>query len=491
MRLLKRFRRTRPLPADAAPVMPPVLRMPRAAAWWIVPITLLVGAVVGGVSWWLLSDASSTAAAIARQGALQTALAAGAGVGAAVTLMLAFRRQHHQERTAAVTADLAERNVLLAKEVAEHTKHDATERRVTDLYVKAAEQLGHDQAAVRLAGLYALERLAQDNPGQRQTIVNVICAYLRMPYTPPRPADPEQERKAALREARRRYHATHISGTSPTRPALAPAEDLEGERQVRLTAQRILSEHLRDERPAEQRDTTSPGPRFWPGMRIDLTGATLIDLDFSHCHIAEATFTKATFTGDARFSKVTFTGDAEFGEATFAGDAWFRETFFSGRAHFGKVTFTRYAHFGGATFAAQTWPDKAAFPRDAFFGEAPHIGFTWFGGATFTGHVWFDQVTFAEGAFFGEATFTEGAGFNKATFTERAWFGKAIFTGLASFGGATFTGQAQFIEVTFAKGVEFNEAIATASDGWHVWPAGWWVSGRSDGSGVLVREGED
>ncbi|WP_031171361.1 hypothetical protein [Streptosporangium roseum] len=70
------------------------------------------------------------------------------------------------------------------------------------MYTKAAEQLGHAGAAVRLAGLYALERLAQDNPGHRQTIVNVICAYLRMLYTPPEPApapDLGRDRKDALR----------------------------------------------------------------------------------------------------------------------------------------------------------------------------------------------------------------------------------------------------------------------------------------------------
>jgi hypothetical protein len=66
-----------------------------------------------------------------------------------------------------------------------HTITDATERRVTELYTKAADQLGSDKAPVRLAGLYALERLAQDNPSQRPTIVNVICSYLQMPYTPP------------------------------------------------------------------------------------------------------------------------------------------------------------------------------------------------------------------------------------------------------------------------------------------------------------------
>ncbi|MEU3767893.1 hypothetical protein AB0E55_22815 [Amycolatopsis keratiniphila] len=51
-----------------------------------------------------------------------------------------------------------------------------------ELYTKAVEQLGSEKTPVQLGGLYALERLAQDNESQRQTIVSVICAYLRMPY---------------------------------------------------------------------------------------------------------------------------------------------------------------------------------------------------------------------------------------------------------------------------------------------------------------------
>jgi len=91
--------------------------------------------------------------------------------------MLAFRRQHHQEIATLLT------------------DQDAAQRRITELYTKAVEQLGSDKAPVRLGGLYALERLGQDNPSQRQTIVNVICAYLRMPFpatpdsTTPRPPD--------------------------------------------------------------------------------------------------------------------------------------------------------------------------------------------------------------------------------------------------------------------------------------------------------------
>jgi hypothetical protein len=65
--------------------------------------------------------------------------------------------------------------------VAAAAAQDAAEQRITELYTRAVDQLGNEKAPVRLAALHALERVAQKNPEQRQTIVNVICAYLRMP----------------------------------------------------------------------------------------------------------------------------------------------------------------------------------------------------------------------------------------------------------------------------------------------------------------------
>lgn len=53
---------------------------------------------------------------------------------------------------------------------------DAAARRITELELKATELLGSEKAPVRLRGLYALERLTQDNESQRQTINNVFCA---------------------------------------------------------------------------------------------------------------------------------------------------------------------------------------------------------------------------------------------------------------------------------------------------------------------------
>src|SRR3954454_17543061 len=66
--------------------------------------------------------------------------------------------------------------------VDEAAGHRADAEGLSKRYQDAAEQLGHDKAAVRLAGVYAMARLADEWPEQRQTCVDVLCAYMRMPW---------------------------------------------------------------------------------------------------------------------------------------------------------------------------------------------------------------------------------------------------------------------------------------------------------------------
>ncbi|GLW09366.1 hypothetical protein Misp01_44950 [Microtetraspora sp. NBRC 13810] len=53
------------------------------------------------------------------------------------------------------------------------------EGQITDRYIRAAEQLGSGKQDVRLAGIYALQRLAIDSPRDRDTIRNVLSAFVR------------------------------------------------------------------------------------------------------------------------------------------------------------------------------------------------------------------------------------------------------------------------------------------------------------------------
>ncbi|MGC5306043.1 pentapeptide repeat-containing protein [Micromonospora zamorensis] len=387
---------------------------------------------------------------------IRTGLTIGASVTAAFALLLAFRRQQLAERTQ------------------QATEYDAGEKRVTELYVKAADQLGSDKAPVRLAGLYALERLAQDNPAHRQSIVEVICAYLRMPYTPPNdqptPEPDDQQPADGFDPAA----PTDATGDSD-KPAVDPRE----ERQVRLAAQRILGRHLRPTTPEEQ-----PDPLYWgTKVTLDLTEAVLVDLDFTRCHLHNATFTKTHFTGSTRFGGATFSsfagfdramfsGNAWFGEAafsgaalfsgaTFSGDAWFGEAAFSGDALFGeaafsdaalfdKATFSRFAVFGEATFSSFVGFGKATFSGPALFGKATFNGDAWFGEAAFSGAGFFGKATFNGDATFGKAAFSDAAWFDEATFNDAAWFDEATFNGTARFEGATFNGTARFEGATLA-----------------------------------------
>ncbi len=131
------------------------------------------------------SSRRGAAEATARIEAIKIGLSVGAGTDGPVTLLLAVRRQWLSERDQAHREQIDQQAQAHADRVAAVNEHDAVERRITDLFAKAADQLGSDKGPVRLAGLYALERLAQDNPGHRQTIIDVICAYLRMPCTLP------------------------------------------------------------------------------------------------------------------------------------------------------------------------------------------------------------------------------------------------------------------------------------------------------------------
>ncbi|MEV4637387.1 pentapeptide repeat-containing protein [Actinoplanes sp. NPDC049548] len=362
-----------------------------------------------------------------------------AASGAAAALLLAVRRQRLSEHT---------HELELLKHA--HTEADATERRVTDLYTKAAEQLGSADAAVRLAGLYALERVAQNNAGQRQTIVNVLCAYLRMPYTPPMP--PARAADASP------------PGLPLPGPGLVTADArlARQELQVRMTAQRILSTHLRLPADVEphQAALLRPDPHqpFWPGMDVDLTGAALVNWDGDQGHVRRAGFGSVTFHGTASFAAATFTGAADFAGARFSGDARFPEAVFTDQATFGHVSVAGFADFNQAAFADDVSFRDATFHGVADFTDATFSQGAWFRTAAFHVNVEFRAASFHLEADFRGATFRDNAGFREVVFAAKADFDRARFSGIGWFSGAQFGGTAWFRKTRFSDVVSFDRA---------------------------------
>jgi uncharacterized protein YjbI with pentapeptide repeats len=53
------------------------------------------------------------------------------------------------------------------------------EGQITERFTRAIDQLGKDTPDVRLGGIYALERIANDSPRDRRTIFEVLAAFIR------------------------------------------------------------------------------------------------------------------------------------------------------------------------------------------------------------------------------------------------------------------------------------------------------------------------
>ncbi|RSM73867.1 hypothetical protein DMH04_40650 [Kibdelosporangium aridum] len=404
----------------------------------IVVSAALVVLLAAGAAWLLLANfGGGSEADRARLDAIRTVGSLVLGAGGAIALLLAARRQQTAER------DLAQK-----EQVQRHAEQDAAERRITELYLKAVDQLGSDKAPVRLAALHALERVGQSNPAQRQTIVDVICAYLRMPYTAPT-THPVGPRRLGYRRPVRPGHPLPAHRPSVSVPVRDSANAAQQEREVRLTAQRILITHLS---PGD--DGSRPVDTFWPDIDVDLSGATLIDFGLIGGRIRKAWFDEASFVGFTTFDRTEFAGAASFQRATFAGEAWFAE-----------AKFSRDAAFFGAEFAEQAMFTDVEFAEEAGFNLAEFASAA-FAGSKFVGSASFAGVKFTEYAFFVGAAFVDGAQFDSAIFIAEADFSDAEFSGIFYFR------QTEFASVNFGSAAVRTDAEVVPA----MWPLGWTVS---------------
>ncbi|PTA45386.1 hypothetical protein C8054_14975 [Micromonospora sp. RP3T] len=347
---------------------------------------------------------------------LKLVFAVVAGVGGVAALVVAYRRQRVAEHTSklaefahrlAHAADLRAEVTKALAEAADQRANIETDRNgvrlLNERFAKAAEQLGSDKAAVRLAGVYAMAGLADDWTDGRQTCVDVLCAYLRMPYVPPKAPTADAEPLDADAGAQ-----DSVEGDSVARE----------EREVRHTVLRSITRHLR---------LPSEDPTSWQGLDFDFTGAVLDGGDFSGAIFSDGTvsFSGANFCGSVYFMGAKFTG----AHITFSG-----ATFSSGRVYLlesefikGHVSFDRAKIRGGEVFLA-----ASDFKGAGVSFDDAHIN----GG----------------GLYFNLSRFTEG----KVTFA-----GATISDGKVEFKAAKFNGGTVAFDWTvFAGGeVSFRDAV--------------------------------
>lgn len=249
---------------------------------------------------------------------------------------------------------------------------------LTGRFESASKQMGDNDETVQLAGIHAMAQLADGWVEQRQTCIDVLCAFLRVT----RP-------QCDLREAHR-------------------------------TTLRIIKAHLR---PGRQQVS-------WQQCEFDLTGAVLKEADFTGINFAGARFLfeEVHFEGKVRFDWAKFAGScvsfrgAKFSEPE-SSVSFANASFLDGNVVFDDVT------FGGG---------EASFDNAVF---APHCQVTFEGAQLGNGgSVSFrNAIVQGPGLRFDNARFSSLQGmvrFDGATFSGPVHFDRAEFDGDVTFNGA-------------------------------------------------------
>jgi hypothetical protein len=137
----------------------------------LIVITALLCAIATRYFWdWLHKDGDSNSSTLRNAGLLSAAVTA---------LLLAVWRSRVAERQ----ADTAQRGLL------------------NERYQKGAEMLGSDMLSVRLGGIYALQRLADEHPEQYHIqIMRLFCAFVRRPTADKSDGDRETAKPGSAKE---------------------------------------------------------------------------------------------------------------------------------------------------------------------------------------------------------------------------------------------------------------------------------------------------
>jgi uncharacterized protein YjbI with pentapeptide repeats len=334
-----------------------------------------------------------------------------AGIGGVIALVVSYRKQR----------------------IAESAEDRDRIRIFNERFITASQQLGAEQASVRLAGVYSLAGLADDWEDQRQTCIDVLCAYLRMPYV-----------------------------SEPSKAESAEGAAWRGFREVRHTIIRIIGRHLNGHTNVS-----------WRGCDFDFTGTVFDGGDFSGARFAGGivTFIGAEFLGGVvEFNAVEFTGATVlFSGARFtSGIVYFiGATFASGDVAFSSTEFTGASVF----FSAEFTGSNVTFSEAKFTGGTVDFGSTQFAGGS---------VTFSRAQFAGSSVDFTGARFHDGADVD--FTGAKFASGEIDFSLARFTGPVSFIGARFTGA---NLIFEDVSD-WAVPPTFPWPDGAAPPSGVLL-----
>jgi hypothetical protein len=205
------------------------------------------------------------------------------------------------------------------------TEHDRS-RVADERFARSVELLGHEADQVRGGALHALAGLARSREEYTQTVLDILCSYLRRPYE-------------------------HDDGRH--------------ELEVRLTAQRLVAELL----PRVGQDDV-------PHYDLNLTNAHLEYFDISGRQIGLFTARAATLHESNSFHHTVFHGDAFFTDAVSSGRLHGHHAVFHAKGWFSGFTSDRFVdlqetRFAGASKFAGSRFSGGISLRGAVFGSPP------------------------------------------------------------------------------------------------------------------------
>jgi uncharacterized protein YjbI with pentapeptide repeats len=250
----------------------------------------------------------------------------------------------------------------------------AREGQVTERFTRAIDQLGNTNLDVRLGGIYALERIANDSPQDRATVAEVLTAFVRGHAPWPTPS------------------AQRFSGLSRRLPRLVRRPVPETQRPVEVSSLEARAADVQAAMTVLGRRHPSADLHHLNLIRVDLRNAQLAGADLRGAELLAANLLGAELTGanlqDADLRFVNLTGanlpranlrgadlsgarlrSAELESADLRGadliradlqDAWLANADLQG-AHLGKAqlqskTLIWANLFGAHADAATVWP---------------------------------------------------------------------------------------------------------------------------------------
>jgi hypothetical protein len=182
-----------------------------------------------------------------------------------------------------------------------------SEKVADERFARSVEMLGNEADQVRVGAMHSLVWLANSTPRYKQTVIDVLCAYLRRPFHHP---------------------SWDENGADPDTVFVKVAPEDQQEQQVRRTAQRLL------------RDLLSWGNDKKEYFDLDLTGAALEYFRLDGRRVHRFTARRAQFYGITTLRELEVKKPTLFSGATFHGRLDLAEAEFKGGLAFTEVTFS-------------------------------------------------------------------------------------------------------------------------------------------------------